>query len=429
MPQTPTVKALPQPETPPARSCHWGEIARSAGRPLVYGMPRFALTFAAALVAFATAACAVNRRPATSVEALHADAMRLRDVDRATRDSIIERLVRRAARRGDQTVDILLLSGGGSAGAYGAGFLRAWRERTDAPMPTFDLVTGVSTGSLQAPFALRGTASALDTLALYYREAVDRVAPSLDLFFWLRRTGGIVSNKKFERTLADVFNPQLVAELRREFERDRQIVLSTADLDLGIGRLWSLNDALPDTTKASIEKTLRLFRAATAIPGYYPPLVLDGHVHADGGMATNILLPLDVGDMDKLQQRARERGMSDLKVRIWAISNLWIYAPIKITKASNRGNINSRTTTLLFYMQLPQSIASIMQLQRIYASPGGLDVEVRYTTIPESFTSDPDAEELFSRRFIGELEAAGYARGKSSAPWDSVPSVWARPAR
>ncbi|NBW48465.1 MAG: hypothetical protein EBR46_10170, partial [Betaproteobacteria bacterium] len=84
--------------------------------------------------------------------------------DRATRDSIVERLVRRVVRRGDRTLDVLLLSGGGQNGAFGAGFLRGWRARSDERMPTFDLVSGISTGALQSPYALLGTPAAIDTL-------------------------------------------------------------------------------------------------------------------------------------------------------------------------------------------------------------------------------------------------------------------------
>ncbi len=46
--------------------------------------------------------------------------------------------------------NILLLSGGGQWGAYGAGFLQ-WLDRSnDHPLPRFQIVTGISTGALQA---------------------------------------------------------------------------------------------------------------------------------------------------------------------------------------------------------------------------------------------------------------------------------------
>ncbi len=43
----------------------------------------------------------------------------------------------------------LLLSGGGSNGAFGAGYLCGWSET--GTRPDFKLVTGISTGALAAP--------------------------------------------------------------------------------------------------------------------------------------------------------------------------------------------------------------------------------------------------------------------------------------
>ena len=52
------------------------------------------------------------------------------------------------------TAHILALSGGGANGAFGAGLLVGWTTHGDRPK--FKLVTGVSTGSLIAPFAFLG---------------------------------------------------------------------------------------------------------------------------------------------------------------------------------------------------------------------------------------------------------------------------------
>ena len=59
----------------------------------------------------------------------------------------------------EATMDFLVLSGGGANGAFGAGFLLGWATVPPGPaaLPTFDGVTGVSTGSFIAPFAYLGT--------------------------------------------------------------------------------------------------------------------------------------------------------------------------------------------------------------------------------------------------------------------------------
>ena len=50
--------------------------------------------------------------------------------------------------------NFLAISGGGDDGAFGAGLLIGWSDRGDRPV--FDVVTGVSTGSLSAPFVFLG---------------------------------------------------------------------------------------------------------------------------------------------------------------------------------------------------------------------------------------------------------------------------------
>ena len=67
-------------------------------------------------------------------------------------------------------VDFLILSGGGDWGAFGAGVLKGW-GRVDRPLtrPAFDVVTGVSTGALIAPFAFLGDEELIDRIVEMYR--------------------------------------------------------------------------------------------------------------------------------------------------------------------------------------------------------------------------------------------------------------------
>ncbi|MBW9091906.1 patatin-like phospholipase family protein [Rhizobium wenxiniae] len=67
--------------------------------------------------------------------------------------------VRNAAKRGARPrslmqADYLAISGGGGNGAFAAGYLKGWSNRGDRP--DFEVVTGVSTGALAAPFAFLG---------------------------------------------------------------------------------------------------------------------------------------------------------------------------------------------------------------------------------------------------------------------------------
>ncbi|MEM7615890.1 MAG: patatin-like phospholipase family protein, partial [Pseudomonadota bacterium] len=63
----------------------------------------------------------------------------------------------RAASRALPRIKVALLSAGGQFGAYTAGFMNGWSQNPSDPRPAqFDVVTGVSTGALIAPFVFGG---------------------------------------------------------------------------------------------------------------------------------------------------------------------------------------------------------------------------------------------------------------------------------
>lgn len=381
------------------------------------------------LLLLPVAACATVKRPATTPARILNNAAALRTTDRALRDTIIARLVRRAVVNPDRTLDILMLSGGGQNGAFGAGFLRGWASRADSPMPRFDLVTGISTGALQAPYALLGTTAALDTIGSLYRRAATTIAPTIDWLFWLRQTGGVVNTKRFDRSLEESINGQFRDQLLATFAEDRQIVIGTTDFDLGVGRLWSLGDAL-DTTNAGLTRTRTLLKAATAIPAIFPPVMIDGHLHADGGVFENLATVLTFEDYQQLGAALAARGITGVSVRVWAVMNLWSHPEPKVIAPSSRKQMDSRSTALLFYLHQPATLAALENLGRaVSASVPGVRMQVHIATLPSELSTAPGAQALFEQAFMARLDSLGYAKARSATPWDGIPSAFVRPER
>lgn len=379
-----------------------------------------------ALILLSSACAAITRPPAT-VASLTAESTTLATRDRTLRDSVIARLVRRAERRGDRHLDVLLLSGGGQNGAYGAGFLRGWQRRSEGAMPRFDLVSGISTGALQAPYALLGTRASLDTISALYARAATSIAPTFDWWFWIRRTGGLVNTGRFDRTLEQAIDGDFRTELREAFADDRQIVFGTTDFDLGIGQLWSLGDEL-DSSEAGLRRARMLLKAATAIPAIFPPVVVDGHVHADGGVVENVLPVLGLADYRRLGEALDARGLRDVTVRLWVVLNVWSHADPRVIAPSKRGQIDGRSTMLLFYLHQPSTLQKLDYLARaVTAEVPGLRLEMRVTAIPSEQSVAPGANKLFNRSFMQRLDSLGFARAQSGNPWDVVPSAFVRP--
>jgi len=382
-----------------------------------------------AAAALLTSGCAAVSRPAGgSLPQLQADALLASRAHEVVKDSVITRLVRRAVARDDRTLDVLLLSGGGQHGAYGVGYLRGWAARDESPMPRFDLVSGISTGALQAPFALLGTPAALDTITALYRAAAERIAPTFDWWFWLRRTGGLVNTSRYERSLRNTLTPTLQAQLNAEFASGRQLLTATTDMDLGIGRVWDLTTEL-GTDSASLRRTQTLLYTTTAIPGVFPPRVLDGHVHGDGGIIANVLPLLDLADYRTLAQRLQQAGIRDtVQVRVWVIMNLWTHAVPKLVKPSRRRAISDRSTEVLFWAAQPQLLQRLQVLATaVSADVSGVSMQVRIAQPHASLATEPGAQQLFDRAWMQRLEQIGYEQARGPTPWDTIVSSYARP--
>ncbi len=128
---------------------------------------KMSLLAAMAIAAMLAAGCASVTRPDRTLEDLVA-ARRADDAARAAelarlREKFMARIeAKAAAAKGaagttPPTIDVLVISGGGDWGAFGAGVLKGWgRVRGEMARPQFDIVTGVSTGALIAPFAFLG---------------------------------------------------------------------------------------------------------------------------------------------------------------------------------------------------------------------------------------------------------------------------------
>ena len=102
----------------------------------------------------------------------------------------------------------LVLSGGGVNGAYAAGLLKGWTD--SGTRPQFDVVTGISTGALIAPYAFLGSEYDAELERLYTSMRQENVfRPRL---LWL---DSLVSSEPLEQQIAARRNTGNPAQNRR----------------------------------------------------------------------------------------------------------------------------------------------------------------------------------------------------------------------
>ena len=186
----------------------------------------------------------------------------------------------------------LALSGGGSGGAFGAGFLTGWTSA--GSRPEFDVVSGVSTGALIAPFAFLGSSYDAALAELYtsgIAETLVRPRPISALF------GASVSDNSVLRQLVEHYATEdMLHKVAAEHSKGRRLFVATTNLDAQRTVIWDLGAV----AASGNDRALALFRdvliASASIPAVFPPVMINVTVndkrfqemHADGGATTQL---------------------------------------------------------------------------------------------------------------------------------------------
>lgn len=193
-----------------------------------------------------------------------------------------------------ENVNYLMISGGGAGGAFSAGVLSAW-TKTGA-RPRFDIVSGVSTGALIAPFAFLGS-SYDDLIAHLYTSGVAknlidrRLLPNQMLGKSLLR-GQTLRNMVDQYITQDVFDA-----VAREHRSGRRLLVLTSNLDSQRAVVWNMGAIATSGRPDALQLFRDVLVASASIPGIYPPVLIkaqagDRHfeeLHSDGGSSSQIL--------------------------------------------------------------------------------------------------------------------------------------------
>lgn len=165
-----------------------------------------------------------------------------------------------------------VLSGGGNLGAIQVGMLRALQEHGVEP----DVVIGCSVGALNgAAFALQPDLRGVERLAehwcgvgAYSLMPSSRMPPALQL---VRKGRSLHDNDGLRQSLEALLGAdRMIEDLQLPFQ------CVTVDVDDAVERWFTDGPAVP------------AILASAALPGVFPPVTLDGHRYADGGIVNNV---------------------------------------------------------------------------------------------------------------------------------------------
>jgi hypothetical protein len=230
----------------------------------------------------------------------------------------------RASGLDQEPVTVLAISGGGENGAYGGGLLSGWSEL--GTRPTFNVVTGVSTGALTAPFAFLGSDYDEDIKACYTTHSTSELVTERGLFTGL--TGDAMADPVGLRALvATHFDEEAFPLMGEEHLKGRRLFVGTTNLDRMEATYWGLSAIAAEHIPGGRELALDIIMASASIPGIFPPVMIDvvtpdgrgyDEMHVDGAISAQVFTyPAAL--------RLRDSGLLDGKSEddptVWVIRN------------------------------------------------------------------------------------------------------------
>ncbi|HRP10877.1 MAG TPA: patatin-like phospholipase family protein [Terricaulis sp.] len=283
----------------------------------------------------------------------------------------------------DGHFDLIALSGGGANGAFSAGIITAWTERGDRP--DFEVVTGVSTGALAAPFVFLGPAYD-DRLREAYTGGY--AANLLQGRGFGALFGSGVFHAEPLRALIERFvDAPLLEAIAEEHRRGRILLVATTNLDQERGMLWNMGEIAAHGGPEALQLFRDVLQASASIPGAFPPVMLQAQVRNEAGELTGE--PFDEMHVDggvlnpfvalpQMLWTWRDRGQVLEGGRIWVVVN-GKAAPVAVLLRDAAPDVLGRALDASLKANLRANITA----NRLFAARNGMSFEV--AAIPPDF--------------------------------------------
>ncbi|TPM34361.1 patatin-like phospholipase family protein [Mesorhizobium sp. B2-3-5] len=315
-------------------------------------------------------------------------------------------------------LDALTISGGGSSGAFGAGILAGWTK--SGTRPRFDIVTGISTGSLIAPFAFLGPAYD-DRLKHAFTTIKDANIYTEHSFLGMLSSASITSNAPLAKMLDEEVTEDMLDQIAAESGKGRRLFIGTTNLDADRPVIWDMGAIAASRRPDRLKLFKQVILASTAIPGIFPPVELQvtasgktyHEMHVDGGTSNQVFLMPAGLSMRELDRTFHAR----VKARLYIIRNGRTTPVPGIVKAT-LPDIAEKAVSSLIKTQ------GIGDLYRLYAIARRDGIAYNFIDVPADFTDEPKTP--FENKFMRALFEKGYEMGRDGVPWKNVPPRFSR---
>lgn len=312
-------------------------------------------------------------------------------------------------------IELLAVSGGGENGAFGAGILCGWTVQ--GTRPTFELVTGVSTGALTAPFAYLGSAYDPQLRAVYTELEPSRVLLPRR-FTAAFMEDAMADNSPLFKTISKYLDEEMQTQIAKAYNEGRLLLIASTDLDAQQPVIWNVGAIAASGHPKSLDTIRRLLLASAAIPAAFPPsmfdVTLDGQpyqeMHVDGGaFAQAFLYPSSI---TKLRRQRMKAGTAVVPAVAYIIRNGRLDPEWAEVERQTMGIAGRAISTMI-------AASGYNDVLRMYNTTQRDGIPFNLAFIGADFTEVLPAP--FDQKYMRDLFAYGYDRAIKGYDWSHAP--------
>jgi Patatin-like phospholipase len=324
-------------------------------------------------------------------------------------------------------IDILIISGGGDWGAFGAGFLKGWKKissQNPLAMPDFDAVTGVSTGTLIAPFAFLGDDKSIDEIVNLYRNPGEDWVKQRGYLYFLPDNISFAEVPGLEREMREHINLDKLRQIAKAGADGRLLAVNTTNLDLGQSRVFDLvAEAQYALESGNIDRVHNVMLASAGIPGAFPFRMIDNQLYVDGGVTGNIIYGGRIAEEDSLPAQWQKAfpTLQVPKFRFWVIFNNQ-FRPVPEVVAPRWPAVIQRSLETSTRAATATAVRHLFAMAEISRIKRKADVEVRIVSIPGDWF--PPVPGTFVKESMNNLADLGEKMGADPGSWSTEPPAY-----
>jgi hypothetical protein len=305
--------------------------------------------------------------------------------------------------------NMLAISGGAWDGAYGAGIINGWTGT--GTRPEFTAVTGVSAGSLIAPFAFLGPdydGTLRDSLT---SGAAEPIGDGTDSVLSVIGEAG-ERRDALHALVARYVDAKVLRAVAAAHKRGRRLLVVTTNLDAQRAVVWNMGAIAASGSPHALELFRDVLTASCSVPGMFEPTRITvtaagrrfEELHVDGGVTTNVFMLPDAvltagGDRSKLHGS------------MYVIMNTRLTPEFEVTGAELPATLGRSISTLIKAHTKATVMASIE-----FSRSTGIDFNMTHIDMPPP----QDVKPGFNTEYMRALYAIGYRRARAGGFWQKT---------